>query len=65
MNQTPLTKDGEIRLIQKLNDLEIGLYKVRNSLVQWEICLVLILTGTAIECANALSLSGHHHLTRS
>jgi hypothetical protein len=46
MNQTPFTKDSEIRLIQKLNDLEIGLYKVRNSLVQWGICLVLILTGT-------------------
>ena len=44
MNLTPLNKDSEIRLIRKLNDLEIGLYKVKNSLVQWGISLVLILT---------------------
>ncbi len=45
MNVTPFNKDSEIRLIRKLNDLEIGLYKVKNSLVLWGIGLVLILTG--------------------
>lgn len=46
MNLTPLNQDSEIRLIKKLNDLEIGLYKMKNSLVQWGLCLVLILTGS-------------------
>jgi len=45
MNLTPLNQDSEIRLIKKLTDIEIGLYKVKNSLVQWGICLILILTG--------------------
>jgi hypothetical protein len=45
MNLTPLNRDSEIRLIKKLNDLEIGLYKVKNSLVQWGISLILVLMG--------------------
>jgi hypothetical protein len=43
MNLTP-NRDSEIRLIKKLNDIEIGLYKVKNSLILWGIGLALILT---------------------
>ncbi len=39
-----LNQDSEIRLIKKLNDIEIGLYKVKNSLILWGIGLALILT---------------------
>jgi len=45
MNLTPLNRDIEIQLIMKLNGIEIGLYKVKNTLVQSGICLILIFTG--------------------
>ena len=43
MNLTP-NRDSEIRLNKKLNDIEIGLYKVKNSLILWGIGLALIFT---------------------
>jgi len=45
MNLTPSTRDSENWLIKKLNDIEIGLYKVKNSLILGGICLALIFTG--------------------
>ena len=44
MNLTP-NRESEIGLIKKLNEIEIGLYKVKNSLVQWGISLILVLMG--------------------
>lgn len=44
MNLTP-NRDSEIQLIKKLNEIEIGLYKVKNSLILGGICLALIFTG--------------------
>ncbi|HEY2566685.1 MAG TPA: hypothetical protein VGH95_03105 [Candidatus Aquirickettsiella sp.] len=45
MNLAPLNRDSEIRLIKKLTDIEIGLYKVKNSLILGGICLALIFAG--------------------
>jgi hypothetical protein len=47
MNLTPSTRDSEIQVIKKLNEIEIGLYKVKNSLILWGIGLVLILIELA------------------
>ena len=33
MNLTSPNRDSEIQLIKKLNEIEIGLYKVKNSLI--------------------------------
>jgi hypothetical protein len=45
MNLTSPNRDSEIQLIKKLNEIEIGLYKVKNSLMLGGICLALIFTG--------------------
>ncbi|WP_342220198.1 hypothetical protein [Rickettsiella endosymbiont of Miltochrista miniata] len=45
MNLTSPNRDSEIQLIKKLNEIEIGLYKVKNSLILGGICLALIFTG--------------------
>lgn len=45
MNLTPSNRESEMQLIKKLNDIEIGLYKVKNSLILGGICLALIFTG--------------------
>jgi hypothetical protein len=45
MNLTPSTRDSEIQVIKKLNEIEIGLYKVKNSLILGGICLAVIFTG--------------------
>ena len=41
----PPNRDSEIGLIKKLNEIEIGLYKVKNSLMLGGICLAVIFTG--------------------
>ena len=38
----PPNRDSEIGLIKKLNEIEIGLYKVKNSLMLGGICLAVI-----------------------
>ncbi|MEN9917487.1 MAG: hypothetical protein RLY40_1426 [Pseudomonadota bacterium] len=45
MNLTPSNRDSEIWLTKKLHEIEIGLYKVKNSLILGGICLALIFTG--------------------
>lgn len=45
MNLTPSNRDSEIWLAKKLHEIEIGLYKVKNSLILGGICLALIFTG--------------------
>ena len=44
MNLNSSNRDSEIWLTKKLHEIEIGLYKVKNSLILWGICLALIFT---------------------
>lgn len=54
MNLTSSNRDSEIWLTKKLHEIEIGLYKVKNSLILGGICLALIFTGLGAVCYKLL-----------